>query len=191
MSLAPFELGSQGNWGLHHRQIWLGRASHRRFRRCQLLPCFPDSSQQSPPFECRYAPAFCYTCFPVQDPLYLPRESIPAASRVFGRRGPVRAGLTGGFVALMSQVRTSSKTRDSVVIGGPSVTSFSAVPFTAAEGRTKSCPDSASEAEALRTTQAGALFAGEVVLARAEFSTQVAANARGLWSSNALCGRTW
>jgi hypothetical protein len=112
----------------------------------------------------------------------LPRKPKPTGSRVFGPRGPVKAGLTGGLIALISQVGTSSKTREPAVNGGPSFTSFSAPSFTSAEGGTKSCLDSGSEA--------GAWFAGQVVLARAELSAQVAANACGLRWSNALCGRT-
>jgi len=62
-------------------------------------------------------------------------------------------------------VRTSRKSCKSAAIGGLSVTSFSVPPFTAIEGATKSGPGSGSAAGALRTAQAGALFAGEAVRA--------------------------
>ena len=56
------------------------------------------------------------------------------------------AGVSGRFVTLIPQVRTSSKTLVAPVSGASSITSFSAPPFTAAEGGPKGCSGFGSKA---------------------------------------------
>src|SRR5437867_1823834 len=106
----------------------------------------------------------------------LPRESIPAESREFGLRDPVKAGLTGSCKPQQTQVATSSKALFLRARQPPSGSSFSAPAFISDEAGPKSSPGfgievvarcsapASSAGQAVRSSTPVADFVGEVSL---------------------------